>query len=260
LKPGAKTPGSFWVDKKPCQWHTRGDADACLRSLIRDFSVLQCGMVGRGTWVVALGASGTEGLQDIRTVLHHMPPTLKAVVMVVLHRPWNIKSQLRAVLSRSSALPVLVARPGEQLNEGHVYIGEPSDRLALAPTLMGKLVADPLRVHRNRTVDLLFNSLAAHCNIRMIGVILSGSLDDGARGLAAINHAGGLVMAAKPKPSVTGDMPENAIAYDGPVDFIGSPRELAIAIAAEVRKGSAGGHLRHMVPSDGARRQGRAGI
>jgi two-component system chemotaxis response regulator CheB len=70
----------------------------------------------------------------------------------------------------------------------------------------------------------------------MIGVVLSGSLDDGARGLAAIRRAGGRTMVLTPRVPAWRGMPENAIAYDGPVDVIGGPEEIAAAVNALVAK------------------------
>lgn len=71
----------------------------------------------------------------------------------------------------------------------------------------------------------------------MIGVVLSGSLDDGSRGLAAIHEAGGLTMVLTPDPKPYRGMPRNAINYDGPVDVIGSPRVIAAAIIEGVAEG-----------------------
>lgn len=185
-------------------------------------------------WFVAVGASGAAGLADLRTLLRTLPPSLPAVVLIVLHRPWDRISHLRDVLARDANLPVVVAGQGERLAAGTAYIGEPADHLTLAARSLGAMVDDPARRHGNRTVDLLFASVAAHGGPRMIGVVLSGSLDDGARGLAAIHAAGGVTMVLTPDPPRRG-MPENAIAHDGPVDVIGTPREIAEAIRATVQ-------------------------
>ena len=181
-------------------------------------------------WFVAIGASGSAGLDDIKTLLNESPASLNAVVLVVLHRPWDRVSHLRDVLSRRSRLPVVVAVQGEWFAPGHAYIGEPGEHLTLAARSFGDLVPDPDRLYRNRTVDLLLSSLARHGGPRIIGVILSGSLDDGSRGLAAIHHAGGLTMVLRPKGLPVPGMPENAIDHDGPIDAIGDPGQIAQAI------------------------------
>ena len=186
------------------------------------------------SWFVAIGASGPLGLSDIGALLRELPASLNAVVMVVLHRPWDRVSHLREVLSRSSQMPVLVAIQDEHFEAGRAYIGEPAEHLTLAAKNFGLLVEDPDRRYRNRTVDLLLMSLAEHAGARSIGVILSGFLDDGSRGLAAIHHAGGLTMVIQPSGSPTPGMPENAISYDGPIDVIGNPAEIAHAITAKI--------------------------
>ena len=187
-------------------------------------------------WFVAIGASGGDGLDDIRSILRELPPSLNAVVLIVLHRLWDKPSHLAAVLGQAAHMPVCVALDGDRFTPGTAYIGEPADHLILVANSFGRLVDDPDRTHRNRTVDLLFRSVAAHGGSRIIGVVLSGSLDDGSRGLAAINEIGGLTMVVTPARPPEHGMPENAIAYDGPIDMIGSPFEIAQAICAAVQQ------------------------
>ena len=188
------------------------------------------------SWFVAIGASGADGLDDIRVILRELPPSLNAVVLIVLHRLWDKPSHLAAVLGRVAHMPVCVALDGDRFTPGTAYIGEPADHLTLAANSFGRLVDDPNRTQRNRTVDLLFRSVAAHGGSRIIGVVLSGSLDDGSRGLAAINEIGGLTMVVTPARPPEQGMPENAISYDGPIDLIGSPSEIAQAICAAVQQ------------------------
>ena len=140
-------------------------------------------------WIVAIGASGAEGLHDICALFAALPATLPAIVMVVLHRLWNRPTRLRNILARNCQLPIVVADQGERFESGTVYIGEPSEHLTLVAHSFGALIDDPDRHYGGRTVDLLFKSVAACAGEHMIGVVLSGSLDDGSRGLAAIHHA-----------------------------------------------------------------------
>lgn len=184
----------------------------------------------RSPWIIAIGASGSEGLTDIKELLAALPAKLLAVVMVVLHRRWDEPTNLRAILSRSSELPIIIADEEELLEVGKVYIGEPAQHLTQATNIFGKLTDDPVRNYRGRTVDLLFNSVATHAGGRMIGVVLSGSLDDGSRGLAAIHKAGGITMVLTPALPPERGMPENAIQYDGPISLIGNSEKIAEGI------------------------------
>jgi two-component system chemotaxis response regulator CheB len=186
------------------------------------------------SWFVAIGASGAEGLCDIQALLAALQPSLNATVLVVLHRPWDQLSRLQAVLAPAASMPVAIAADGGQLASGVVYIGEPADHLTLVSRSFGELVHDPAMLHRNRTVDLLFHSVAKHGGKRIVGVVLSGSLDDGARGLASINAAGGLSMVLTPSSQGRAGMPEHAISYDGPIDVIGCTRDIAAAINSAV--------------------------
>jgi two-component system chemotaxis response regulator CheB len=181
-------------------------------------------------WTVAIGASGSTGLSDIIAVLAAISPGIAAIVLVVLHRTFDHPSKLREVLSGATAMPVIVAEQGEHFERGHCYIGEPSTHLTLAERSFGGLINDPDAMHRGRTVDLLFQSLAAYGGTRVIGVVLSGSLDDGSRGLAAIHAAGGQTMVITPDNFANPGMPENAIDYDGPISCVGSPQQIAEAI------------------------------
>ena len=185
-------------------------------------------------FIIAIGGSGSGGLEDVQELLEHFPSELAVIVLVVLHRPVDEVSYLREVLERRSAIPVRIARNGEWLKVGHCYIGEPGQHLVLGAGSFAKLLCDPTNVYRNRTVDALFRSLAEHAGGKFIGVVLSGGLDDGSRGLSAIRRAGGITMVVTPRRTPARSMPSNAISFNHPVDFIGSPRQIAAEIAARV--------------------------
>jgi chemotaxis response regulator CheB len=177
-------------------------------------------------YFIAIGASGCDGLEDIKALLSGLPDPRSAIVLVVLHRPWDRLSHLRDILARASHLPVVIAEDGDRLQLGTCYIGEPAEHLTLAAKSRVHLLDDPTNSYRNRTIDALFRSVAAHARSRMIGVVLSGSLDDGSRGLAAIKAAGGTTMVLMPNRSGDKGMPENAISYDGPINKIGTPEQM----------------------------------
>ncbi|WP_304618889.1 chemotaxis protein CheB [Paracoccus sediminilitoris] len=182
--------------------------------------------------MIAVGASSAEGLRNLCELLGEWPE-LEATVLIVLHRPWDAVTHLREILQRHSRMPVCIADQGQDLRSGCVYIGEPAKHLTMISSLHGALTFDPMQLHRNRTVDLLFHSLAKYGAPHIIGIVLQGSLDDGARGLAAIHDAGGCTMVITPAGFPDG-MPNNAIGYDGPIDVIGSIKTIARAVEAAI--------------------------
>jgi len=175
---------------------------------------------------VAIGASGGEGLHDIQDLLAALPLSLDAIVMVVLHRPSDRASNLHSVLARRSNMPVVIASETERMKPGVCYIGEPDRHLTLVDTYLAHLVPGTANRFRNQTIDVLFESLARHAGPRTIGIVLSGALSDGSRGLAAIHAAGGVTFVLDPGHKPRG-MQQNAINYDGPISCIGTSAQLA---------------------------------
>ena len=176
--------------------------------------------------LVAIGASGADGVRDIIDLLRALRKQPAAVIMVVLHRPSDKISYLRDVLAQNCDIPIVIAAEAEHLTPGTYYVGEPDGHLTLVDRNLAHLVPGAGHRLRNRSVDTLFNSLAKHAGPRTIGIVLSGALDDGSRGLAAIRAAGGVAMVLEPGSKPRG-MQLNAIDYNNPVDFIGTTQEIA---------------------------------
>jgi chemotaxis response regulator CheB len=174
--------------------------------------------------VIAIGASA-GGLPEIAALLRGISRGVPAVVLVALHRPANKVSYLAEVLQRESSIPVSVAAAGEALQDGHCYIGTPSMHLSVDAALRAELIPSL----PNRTIDTLFHSVARHAGQRAVGVVLSGLLDDGSEGLAAIKQAGGIAMVQSPESAAFDAMPRNA-ARGSKVDLIASTDVLAQAI------------------------------
>ncbi|TPI11166.1 chemotaxis protein CheB [Mesorhizobium sp. B4-1-3] len=183
---------------------------------------------------IAIGGPGPEGLDDLKDLLGALLAGLPAVVLAVLHRPSDRVSHLRDVLARRSALPVVIAPEGDAFRLATCYIGEPAAHLSLVGRSRIHLTDGAHHKCRNKTVDLLFTSVALHAKDNGIGVVLRGSLSDGSRGLAAIHSAGGATMVVGRAGSATRGMPENATQYDGPIDFIGSIEKIAAEISRRI--------------------------
>ncbi len=180
-----------------------------------------------GVPIIALGASGGQGLTDLCTFLRLLPAGFPAAIAVTLHRRFDVPSALREILQRSSRLPVrLIVKPCA-VEPGVCFLGDPSRHLAMNENGLFDLIDDPHRKYRNATVDLLFRTLADHAASRTTAVVLSGCLSDGSNGLLAVKSAGGRIMAREPWPSIFSDMPRNAIKLAGPLDYVGSIERLA---------------------------------
>lgn len=159
--------------------------------------------------VVVIGASA-GGLDALEEIVRHLHADLPAAVLVVLHMPATSRSLLAPILNRIGGLPAVEPRHGDSLRRGYIYVAKPDQHLEVSDGVI-QLTHGP-RVNGNRpSIDVLFGSTAAAYGERVVGVVLSGSLDDGSGGLAAICAAGGYAIVQKPEDALIDSMPRNAI-------------------------------------------------
>jgi two-component system chemotaxis response regulator CheB len=189
------------------------------------------GMHGHDIVVLGFSAGGIDPLLQI---VAGLPSDLPASVFVVHHFPARSVSALASILGRVSTLPVTTAVDNEPIRPGQVYVGPPDCHLVLAPGRV-HLSQGPLE-HGNRpALDPLFRSAADSYGSRVIGVILSGTLDDGTAGLQAIKSAGGLAVVQDPEQSAYPGMPRSALEHVE-VDYLASPEELGALLARLARE------------------------
>jgi two-component system, chemotaxis family, protein-glutamate methylesterase/glutaminase len=184
--------------------------------------------------VIGVGASA-GGVEALATLMEAMPDDLPAAVLVVLHVAPSGTSVLPDILARHTGMPVATARNGERLEPGHVYVAPPDQHLRVRDGVTA-LDREP-RINGHRpAVDPLLQSLAEAYGPRAIGVILSGSRDDGTLGLSRVKAAGGRCFVQDPGEAPFPAMPANAaraVAVDGVLGI----RELAAALGAAARGG-----------------------
>lgn len=160
--------------------------------------------------IVVIGASA-GGLAAIETIVAGLPAGFPAAVLVVLHIPPDAPSHLPAILERSSRLPVAAAQDGEIVRPGRVYVAPTDRHLLLQSDNRLRLTQGPREHWVRPSVDALFRSAAETCGRRVIGIVLSGSLDDGTAGLLAIKDSGGQTVVQAPTDAEHPSMPESAI-------------------------------------------------
>lgn len=159
--------------------------------------------------IVVIGGS-TGALESLRTILRGLKPDLPAALLVALHVGEG--SQLARVLSNGAPIPVAAARSGQRIKPGHAYVAVPGSHLLLHDQHI-LLRRGPRENLSRPAVDALFRSAAASQGGRVIGVLLSGALSDGAAGLRAIKRCGGLAIVQDPADAAAPDMPRNALQH-----------------------------------------------
>jgi two-component system chemotaxis response regulator CheB len=175
--------------------------------------------------VVGTSAGGVEALSQLTAGL---PGDLPAAVFVVLHIPPNSASALPAILHRRGLLPAAHAVHGEPVRHGRIYVAPPDHHLLLRPDGV-HLTRGPRENGHRPAVDVLFRSAAAAFGSRVVGVVLTGALDDGTAGLAAIKRHGGVALVQEPSEALAPSMPVSAIAHVA-VDRVLSVSELGTAL------------------------------
>jgi two-component system, chemotaxis family, protein-glutamate methylesterase/glutaminase len=161
-------------------------------------------------------------------------PTIPAAVLVVLHLPAGGTSALADILGRVGTVPVTAARHSAPLAPGHVYVAPPDHHLLVQGDWM-TLSRGPTENGHRPAVDALFRSAALAHGPRVVGVILSGVLDDGAAGLVAITSRGGLAVVQDPSDAAYAGMPESALRI-APVGYILGAADIGKQLETIVRR------------------------
>ncbi len=159
--------------------------------------------------VVAVGASA-GGVEALTRFVAGLPPDLPYAVLVALHLPAGAPSVLARILDRSGPLPVEPAVDGVPLEPGTIRVAVP-DRHLLVHDHRITLSQGPTENGHRPAINSLFRSVALSIGHRAVSVLLSGVLDDGTLGSAAIRSRGGTTIAQSPKDALFPAMPLTAI-------------------------------------------------
>jgi two-component system chemotaxis response regulator CheB len=172
-------------------------------------------MQGHDLIVIGSSAGGVESLTRLCGGLR---PDLPASILIAQHVSPSARSVLPELLARAGPLPAKHPQDGEKLHHGVIYIAPP-DLHMLVDDGHVVLRRGPYENRTRPAINPLFRSAAVNGGSRVVGVVLSGMLDDGAAGLIAIKRCGGISVVQDPEDALWPEMPRNAVAQDSP-DYV----------------------------------------
>jgi two-component system chemotaxis response regulator CheB len=176
--------------------------------------------------ILAIGTSA-GGFEALRLLAAGLPADLPAAVLVVIHLSAEFRSGLDEILSRAGPLPASFAKEGAALPHGHILIAPPASHLLLdSDGHQVSLGHGPRENNARPAIDPLFRSVAACCGARAVGVVLTGTLGDGASGLQALQRYGGITVVQDPADAAHSAMPANALRMLRP-DHVAALRGMA---------------------------------
>jgi two-component system, chemotaxis family, protein-glutamate methylesterase/glutaminase len=188
--------------------------------------------------LIVVGASA-GGVEAVSSLIAGLPDDLPAAVCVVVHLRPDAQSRLSNIVARLTSLPVVPARHGTLLQAGTIYIAVPDLHLLVERDEKGEGVLRVIRGPReNRArpaVDPLFRSAALAYGPRVIGVVLSGALDDGTAGLWTVKDRGGIAVVQEPEDASVSSMPASAIA-EVEVDHVAPVSKMGALLARLARE------------------------
>lgn len=174
--------------------------------------------------IVVVGASA-GGVEALVKFVSSLPDKLAAAIFIVVHFPENSVSVLPKILQRHCALPAGNPVDGERIQAGRIYVAPPGCHLLVKLGTM-RVVRGPKENGHRPAIDPLFRSAARAYGSRVAGIVMSGTLDDGANGLGYIKRHGGTTLVQDPEEATFPDMPRNALAAAN-IDHVTGAADLA---------------------------------
>jgi len=167
--------------------------------------------------IVVIGASA-GGIEVLRSIARSLPRDLQAAIFVVTHMASSTPSVLSKILRCPGGIRVSPAVDGEPIEPSRIYVATPDLHLLVEPGRV-RLTRGPRENRQRPAVDPLFRTAAHAYGSRVLGIVLSGLLDDGALGLYIVKSEGGTAMVQDPNEAMFDSMPRKALAIVD-VDYV----------------------------------------
>lgn len=158
---------------------------------------------------MVIGASA-GGVETLLLLVKTLPSDFPGSIFIVQHLAPYYSSQLAFILNNATSLKVVFAKDQEPVQKGRVYIAPPDHHLLLEKEHV--VVAKGPKENRFRpSIDALFRSAAYTYCERVIGIVLTGALDDGTSGLWSVKRLGGITVVQDPADSLCDSMPTSVL-------------------------------------------------
>jgi|SRR5689334_19353356 len=191
--------------------------------------------------IIVIGCS-VGGVEALQKVVAGLPKKFSAAVFVVLHLSPQSTSVLPQILKRAGNLQAIHPRDNDPILAGQIYIAPPDNHLMIEDGRV-RVTHGPKENRHRPAIDPLFRSAARWYGPRVIGVVLTGSLDDGTAGLLTIKKRGGVAIVQDPQDALAPGMPMSALEivsvdHVAPLEEI--PELLEKLVAVEVMENGTG--------------------
>lgn len=161
--------------------------------------------------LIVIGASA-GGIEALKSLVAGLPAALPAALLVVVHTSPQSPQLLAHILAQAGPLPAAYAVEGTVIEPGQIYVAPPDHHLLVEQGQL-RVTHGPKENRFRPAIDPLFRSAAYSYGPRVIGIILSGMLDDGTVGLWAIKNRGGVTLVQEPSEALYASMPQSALRH-----------------------------------------------
>lgn len=182
------------------------------------------GIIPQDYHIVVIGASA-GGFEAIKQIVKDLPSDFIPPIFIVWHTGADVQGVMPGVLNKLNSIAAAHAMDNELIQPNRIYIAPPDHHLLLEDGFI-RLTHGPKENYFRPAVDPLFRSAAFNYGTRVIGVVLSGGLDDGTAGLWRIKNSGGSAIVQDPKDAEARSMPESAL-REVEVDYCAPVSEIA---------------------------------
>jgi two-component system chemotaxis response regulator CheB len=178
--------------------------------------------------IIVIGASH-GGIEAMKELVSGLPEGFHASVLLVQHSSSTAPGVLPRILMKAGPLPASFPADFEPLDLGHIYVAPPDYHMILERGLV-RLTRDPKENHVRPAIDPLFRSAAFAYGPRVVGVVLTGLLNDGTAGLWAVKDRGGTAIVQDPEEAIAPSMPQSAL-QNVEVDYCLPLGDIALLLA-----------------------------